>query len=93
MKLLIFCLIMPFFFQNSQSGYTITGDEIEFTYAGNATQSVYVSGNFNNWVQKNALWKMRFGARQNRWYLKLPVKEVYVKGKGFYEFAFRVDAN
>lgn len=73
-------------------GYIIADSKIEFRLLGHPTATtVFVSGNFNQWVKEGEAWRMAYDKSQNQWILSTDLKEVRKNGNDFCEFTFRVD--
>lgn len=74
-----------------RSGYYIESENVVFIYHGNASHSVFVSGNFNDWCSGCKKWKMTIDTNSGKWILSIAKKELKDMGRKFYEFTFRVD--
>jgi hypothetical protein len=84
---------------SAQEGYKIDkdNDTIEFYFSGASTlKSVYVSANFNNWVNYNGRtensedWRMKYDTIAKQWKLKKQFKAIRSFGS-FLEFGFLVE--
>jgi hypothetical protein len=84
---------------SAQEGYKIDkdNDTIEFYFSGVSTlKSVYVSANFNKWVNYNGQtensedWKMKYDANDKQWKLTKSFKAIQSFGS-FLEFGFLVE--
>ncbi len=75
-----------------RSGYTIEGDRIEFVYVSEEpAQEVFVVGNFIDWERSRPEWQLTAEEETGRWQLELPLEQVKIEGRSFYEFTFEVD--
>ncbi len=87
----LFTFALLLFQIQGSDGYYLENGNLVFIYTGQVNESIYVSGNFNNWTKKDEQWKMKFDKESGAWKLQVPGSKVKDMGKGFYEFTFRVD--